>query len=106
MIKKKKKKAKARRVDPQKLEKLRHRRKVQSVFKRLGFERIPSDGVEFRYDGRTGELDDIFLDQNIVVLCEYTIAKATHEHVAKKAILYEKILKDPAAWLTSYSGQN
>jgi DGQHR domain-containing protein len=106
MTNKKKRRSKARRTDPQKLEKLRHRRKVQSVFKRIGFSRILSDGVEFKYDGRTGEIDDIFLAQNIVVLCEYTIGKATHEHVAKKTLLYEKILKAPSSWISSYSEKN
>ncbi|HEX7803888.1 MAG TPA: DGQHR domain-containing protein [Pseudoxanthomonas sp.] len=72
---------------------------VRSLFGRLGFKRIKSDGTEFVFDGRTGEVDDIFLYENIVVLAEYTISNDPGTHVSKKSILYKKIADKSVAWI-------
>ena len=106
---KQRKRRKARRrgpIDPQKLVKRRQIWKLRSVFARIGFEHIPSRDVEFTFDGRTGELDEIFRQDNIIVICECTVGKATAEHVAKKSILFAKVLRNPAGWVTTYAAAN
>jgi DGQHR domain-containing protein len=104
---KKRSKAKRRKpIDPRKLEKRRQRWKLRSVFSRIGFSQIQSDSIEFTFDGRTGELDDIFLQENVIVVCEYTVGKAVGEHVSKKSILFSKIMRDPVAWAISYGATN
>lgn len=108
-----KKKAKHRRtrrqrkpIDAQKLAQLRQKRKIRSLFARIGFSHIPADAIEFTFEGRTGELDDIFQYENILVLCEYTVGKTKSEHVTKKSILFSKIQHNAASWVKEYSQLN
>lgn len=73
------------------------KKEIRDLMKRVGFIRLMGiDGKEFVYDGRTSELDDIFVCENIVVLTEYTIGDP---HLLKKSILYNKINNDPGAFL-------
>lgn len=95
---KKAKKAK-KAVDPQVAETRRQKRLSRNLFKRMGFNRIKSDGQQITFQGRTGELDDIFVHENIMVLVEYTVGKETTAHVAKKSILYGKINAAPQDWV-------
>lgn len=95
-----KKKAKAKKLapDPQVAEQRRQKRVIRNLFQRLGFHRIRSDDVQFQFQGRSGELDDIFVFENIVVLGEYTVGQKLTGHVTKKSILYDKINGNSEAW--------
>ena len=70
------------------------------MFTTCGFERISSaSDQEFTFDGTTSDLDDIFVYHNIIVLCECTVSQnKISEHLKKKKVLYDKILKDPPAF--------
>ncbi len=103
---KKKRKRKKHKWDPQKLEQMRQKRKIRGLFMRIGFEQIKANGIEFTFDGRTGEIDEIFRFENVLVLCEYTTGKNITEHVAKKSILYSKINDNQAQWAEEYSVVN
>lgn len=59
--------------------------------KELGFSQIKVDGVEISVDGRKGELDDIFVFENVIILVEYTTGKPDSSHVLKKKPFFEKI---------------
>lgn len=93
-------------INPQKLEQMRQSRSTRAVFQRMGFERIVSDKLEFTFDGRTGEIDDIVLQKNVLLITEYTVGKPDSAHISKKSILFEKILKRSADWITEYSNLN
>lgn len=93
-------------IDPQKLKQLKQKRGMRALFARLGFERIASDGIKFRFKNRDGELDDIFLIENILIIAEYTVGKMGTEHVAKKSILFNHILTYQDEWVQSYSEFN
>lgn len=95
-----------RKIDPQKREQLKQKKSTRAVFQRIGFEWIKSDGIEFTFDGRTGELDDILITSNVILLVEYTTGRPDSGHIAKKSILYEKILKSPGKWITEYQSIN
>lgn len=99
-------KKKKRTIDPLKLRQMKQKRCIRALFARIGFTRIPSDGIEFRLGTRPGELDDIFFSENILVIAEYTIGKAKTEHVAKKSLLFERILNTPEEWIESYGDFN
>lgn len=106
MVKTKAKKKAKRSIDPQKLKQLRQKRGMRALFARIGFTRIPADGIQFRFKNRDGELDDIFLIENILVIAEYTVGKAKTGHIASKSILYNSILEHTGDWVESYMADN
>ncbi|HET6397296.1 MAG TPA: DGQHR domain-containing protein [Pseudoxanthomonas sp.] len=81
------------------IEKARFSRAVSAFFRRLDFVRVKTDGKEVKFKGRTGELDDVFVYQNIVVVCEYTVGQPSSEHVGKKSLLWNLIEENHADWV-------
>ena len=64
-------------------------KEIREIMSRIGFTRLSGiDGKEFVYDGRTSELDDIFICENIILLTEYIIGDP---HILTKKIIYDKI---------------
>ncbi|WP_293604474.1 DGQHR domain-containing protein [Polaromonas sp. UBA4122] len=102
----KKKRKPKRQVDPKVRERVRQRLSTRAVFQRIGFDWIKSDDIQFTFDGRTGEIDDILVFENVLVIAEYTTGKPDSGHLARKSILYEKILKQPGNWIAEYAGIN
>jgi DGQHR domain-containing protein len=95
-----------RQVDPRKAEQRRQRLSTRAVFQRIGFDWIRADGIQFTFDGRNGEIDDILVWGNVLVIAEYTTGRPDTSHLAKKSILYEKILKRSADWIAEYCQVN
>lgn len=89
-------------IDPAKLEQMRFTSAMRTVFMRPGFQRISSTNNEFKFRGRTGELDDIFIYDNIFVICEYTVGKASSEHLGKKKFLFDEIINHGDEWISFY----
>lgn len=89
-------------IEPQKLKQRRQKAQTRTFFKRLGFQRHAIDGVEFTFQGRTGELDDAFIYENIIVLAEYTVGQATSAHALKKKVLFDKIYGSPSVWVREF----
>jgi DGQHR domain-containing protein len=104
-IKKAKNKVK-RIIDPQKAIQRKQPLGIRAIYQRIGFERINSDGVEFKFGDRTGEIDDIFLLDNILIIAEYTVGKSSTSHLASKSLLYEKILANSSLWIDEYRSLN
>lgn len=73
-------------------EKRVHERNFRSLLSKLAFNRIPTEDIQIVFDGRTGEIDDMFIFENIFLLIEYTVGKPKSEHLLKKKVLYDKIL--------------
>lgn len=72
-----------------KKEQREQKKEIRDIMKRIGFSRLLGiDGKEFVYDGRTSELDDLFVCENVIVLTEYTVGEP---HLLKKSVLYNKI---------------
>lgn len=86
-------------LSAQEVAKRKQIRGARNLFGRLGFDRVKSDGKTIKFDGRTGEIDDIYVSENIMLLVEYTVGKETTAHVSKKSILYSKIKGGSAAWI-------
>ena len=73
------------------------KKEIRDIMSRIGFTRLNGiDGKEFVYDGRTSELDDIFICENIILLTEYTIGEP---HILKKKIIYDKINNNTSAFI-------
>lgn len=105
MVRKRKKRKKKARQPPSPLVIAQRKQKsqVRGLFKRAGFSRIKSDGIEFTFRDRTGEIDDLFVSENILILTEYTVSNSETEHFAKKKLLFDRIQQDPAGWISSFS---
>lgn len=106
MIKKPKpftKKSKKKKLSPtekaQHFEKRMHEREIALILKNLGFHKLLNiEGKEFEYDSRKGELDDIFINENIILLLEYTTGDPS-PHLIKKKVLFDKINADKGAFI-------
>lgn len=84
-----------------------HIKEIRTTLTNIGFNRLLGvNGVEFKYDGRTSELDDIFVYENIILLVEYTTESSPNKHLANKAILYRKIIESPLSFITFLLGNN
>jgi hypothetical protein len=100
-VAKAKKRKKKKKLGEQDRIKRMHFREVRSIFSTCAFKRIPgASDKEFTFDGTTSDLDDVFVYENIVVLSECTTAQNDISgHLKKKKVLYDKIFKDPPAFL-------
>jgi DGQHR domain-containing protein len=74
-------------------------REFRTLFNQMGFARVKADSVEIVVDGRKGELDDIFVYENVLVLVEYTIGRPSSEHVLGKKPLFDRIQADVPRFL-------
>lgn len=98
---KKKSKSKRRKLSPGEIatrkEQRDQKKEIRDLLKRIGFTRLVGiEGKEFVFDGRTSELDDLFVCENIILLAEYTIGEP---HLLKKSILYDKINNNTSIFL-------
>ncbi|MET4845756.1 hypothetical protein [Bradyrhizobium japonicum] len=99
----KKAKSKKKKMSPEEKAKQRIERKFyrdfRSLMRELGLTHVRADGLEIKFEGRTGELDDIFVYENVLVLVEYTLGKPDSAHVLKKKPLFDKILANKAGFV-------
>ncbi len=79
-----------------------HRRLVRTVFRGSGFSRV-DDVVDkpFTYDNQASDIDDVFVFENVVILCEYTVSKSENigSHLKNKKLFYDKVLADKSAFI-------
>lgn len=94
-----KKKARQKKLTPQEIEQRNHKKEIRSFLKNIGYTRLPSvEGKEFFFHGRTSELDDLFYNENVVLIVEYTTGDPG-DHLLKKKIIYDLILEDKNSFL-------
>lgn len=75
-------------------------KEITNILKNIGFSKLPYiDGREFQYNGRTTEIDDIFVYENVILIVEYTIIGSPGEHLLKKNYFYDKVNTDKRAFL-------
>lgn len=80
--------------------------KLKDIFEKAGFKHVPSDGFHFTIGGRTGEIDHIFVWENVVLLCEETAGKDATKHCTNKIFLHAKIKEHWAQFYQQYTQQN
>lgn len=97
---KKKTKPKVKKLTEQEKEQRLQVREISVLLKNIGFTKLPYiDGKHFVYDGRSSEMDDIYIYENIILITEYTIG-SPNDHLLKKNYFYEKISQDKRAFLS------
>lgn len=75
---------------------------VRTIFQKTGFTRIPeATDKEFTFTGRSGDFDDVFVRENLIVCVEYTMSAGEKlgEHVKGKALLFNLIHNDPGGFV-------
>lgn len=87
--------------------KLDHKKMLRSVFVDAGFIRIPDmEDKEFSFDGQNTDFDDIFVYENVLVVCERTasISSNISQHLKPKKIVYDKIQSKKDEFVEFYTG--
>lgn len=91
------KRKRRRKLSPEEKEEKKFHRSLPAIFIGCGFRRIRTANKEVTIAGRQGELDAVFVYENIVVLLEETAARKQAEildHVRKKKDFVEHILRN------------
>jgi len=77
-----------------------HKRAVRAAFRYAGFERVTELAEKtFTFNDQTGEFDDAFLLENVLLLVEYTVhgPESVKAHLKKKKLFHDYINADKAA---------
>ena len=100
-------KAKPKKLSPEEVKanklKSEHKNFARTIFRQAGFARLASaTDKEFTFSGVTSDFDDIFLSENVLVVCEYTTSDESHvsTHLKKKSFVYAAIAADPAIFVS------
>lgn len=93
---------KRKKLSSEEIEARQHAREIRNSLINAGFIRI--NGVtdkEFEFDDKRGEIDDLYVTENIIVVAEYTSGKTSNvgTHLQKKKILFDKIQAKPAQFI-------
>lgn len=94
MVKKRKRK-----LTDQEKEQRAFRNEIRDFLINMGFSSVPRiNGTEFEYEGRTSELDAIYVYENVILLIEDTVGD-TSTHLLKKNVIYNKINENPKKFI-------
>jgi DGQHR domain-containing protein len=95
----KKKKRKVTKLDPKekalRIAQRRFRTQISSVFKSAGFKSVSTRNTEITFKEKKGELDGVFVFENVVVLTEDTCSKTSdqiRDHLLKKDQFYKLLI--------------
>tara|TARA_R110002074_G_scaffold361132_1_gene534125 strand:+ start:183 stop:1946 length:1764 start_codon:yes stop_codon:yes gene_type:complete len=77
----------------------RHTSDFANLFRNLDFTRVKSDKVQIIFEGRSGEIDEIFFYENIILLVEVTVGKGGGDHLFPKKPLFDKIHNNQSAFV-------
>lgn len=93
------KKSTRRPVDPAILERRRFTRSIRTMFTNMGFTYLATGGIEGKFGNKTGELDAVFLYENILLVVEETTTKKPFDHAKNKKLLADQILASKAQFI-------
>mgnify|MGYP001590766500 FL=1 len=103
-VRKRKKKSKVVLSVEQKEQKKREKRlhvDVLNLFKRMGFEYIRTDGRHVTFGGQKSDIDNVFLYENVILVCEETSGKdSEYNHLRKKYDFIERIVGHRDTFIT------
>src|SRR5580698_9655650 len=90
--KKKKRKKKKQPLTPLEKSQKKLNKTILEMFRLMGFEYIRTGGKHQTFGGQQGEIDNVFIFENIILLCEETLVTNPGDHLRKKYDFYEKII--------------
>jgi DGQHR domain-containing protein len=74
--------------------------RIRTTFTSAGFIYLPTGGIEHTFGKKVGELDQVFIYENIILVCEETVLKEPREHLKNKKLLFDEIDSNPAELVT------
>lgn len=66
-------------------------RRIQTTFRNASFVYLPTAGKHRQFGRKKGELDQVFLFENVLLICEDTIHKDAKDHLKNKKLLFDEI---------------
>lgn len=85
-----------------KVRKAQHIRMIKDTFVAAGFKHVNNlSATEFRFKGKSSDLDEVFILDNVIVLLEHTSSNEVNvsTHLIKKSIIYNYISESPAEFI-------
>lgn len=79
---------------------IQQKKTIRALFLNMGFQNINSENIDFVYKNRRSEMDDIFIFENLIAICEYTVNKKPGDHLKEKKIIYDLINQDSLGFLS------
>lgn len=79
---------------------------LKEIFTSSGFLHIDSDEIHFEINSQTGEIDHIFVWENVVILCEETKCADTSKHLPKKVLFHTLISNSKEEFFTTFCKKN
>lgn len=79
---------------------------LRKIFEGAGFKHVHSDNLHFSVGGRAGEIDHIFVWENIVLLCEETTEAHPSKHCANKILFHSRIAADYEEFYTVFGSMS
>lgn len=79
---------------------------LRKIFEGAGFKHVSADNIHFTVDGRQGEIDHIFVYENVVLFCEETTEAHASKHCTNKIVLHQKIAEDYPRFYGIYCPKN
>lgn len=81
-------------------------RRIRLTFTNAGFAYLATNGIHRSFGNKTGELDAVFVWENVIVICEDTLSAPSNikNHLKNKKLLTDEIERtreDTIEWLTS-----
>lgn len=80
--------------------------KLREIFEGAGFMHLSSDDIHFHLQGRQGEIDHIFVWENVILVCEETTGKEVTKHCTNKVFFHRLISEDWPSFLKTYRIKN
>lgn len=88
------KKSKRKALTPLEKAQKKLRKDILSTLEGMGFEYLRTEGKHKEFGGQKGEIDSIYLYENILLVCEDTVIKDIKDHIKNKHIFFEQIEKN------------
>lgn len=89
---KRKSKTARRPINPAILQQRRFARSIKSMFLNMGFAHLPTEGREAKFGHKTGELDSVYIYENVLLVVEDTTSSDPFKHAKNKRLLAEQLV--------------
>lgn len=84
---------------PKVLEQRRLTRLVRNMFNYMGFQYIKTEGKNTKFGLKEGELDHVFIHENIIIIVEETTESNPFNHAKNKKLFAEQLLSKPSDFI-------